>query len=80
MVEGEAFSAQSVKIRAFLERKGGFVPRAEIEAFLGGEKKTAQKAVQRAVQEEAIVEGSRENVGKFAIFLDDEEIWGSSAA
>jgi RecA-family ATPase len=80
MVEGGAFSAQSVKIRAFLEKRGGYVPRAEIEAFLGGEKKTAQKAVQRAVEEQAIAEGGQANKGKFTVFLDDEEVYGPSAA
>ena len=79
LVEGEAFSAQSAKIRGFLEQKKGFVPRADIEAFLGGDKKTAQKAIQRAVQEEAIVEGENEYKGKFTAYHDDEEIWGSLA-
>jgi hypothetical protein len=80
MVEGDAFSAQSVKIRAFLEKKSGFVPRADIEAFLGGEKKTGQKAIQRAVEEQAIAEGSQANKGRFTVFVDDEDVWGPSAA
>lgn len=79
MVEGEAFSPQTTKIRDFLKQREGFVPRAEIETFLGGEKKTAQTAIQRAVKEQGIAEGVGENKGKFAVFVDDEELWGNAA-
>jgi hypothetical protein len=78
MVEGEVFSTQRARVRDFLKQKGGFVPRSEIESFLGGEKKTAQKAIQRAVQEEAIVEGIAENKGKFTVRYDSEEFFGSN--
>jgi RecA-family ATPase len=71
MVEGAVYGPQSARIRAFLEEKTGFVPRADIEALLGGSKDANKKAIQRAMEEQAIAEGTGENKGKFIPYVDD---------
>lgn len=72
MVEGAVFGPQSAKIRTFVEEKGkgGFVPRADIETFLEGTKDATKRAIQRAVEEQAIMEGAGERKGKFVAFED----------
>jgi hypothetical protein len=74
MVEGEAFSPQTVKIREFVERwmkerSNHLVPFGEIEKFLGSERDAARKAVKRAVDEEAITQAQGEFKGNYSVFV-----------
>jgi hypothetical protein len=80
MVEGEAFSPQTVKIREFVERwakerSKTMVPFAEIANSLGSKPDAARKAIKRAVEEEAIIEGQGQLKGSYCVFVagvDDE--------
>lgn len=74
MVEGEAFSPQTGKIRDFVQERSQqthkpFVPFGEIQNFLGSEKDTARKAVKRAEDERAIIQGQGEFKGAYGIFV-----------
>jgi RecA-family ATPase len=75
MIEERLFSPQSARIRKFLEDKNCWVPRAEIDQFLGGHKEATKKAIQRAVAEEAIIEGKGDNIGKFNPRWDSDEFF-----
>ncbi len=75
LTEGKPFSPQSAKVRSFLEEKNDWVSRAEIEQFLGSNKEAAKKAIQRAVDEQAIRAGSGANLNKFVPHCEDDEGW-----
>lgn len=80
MVEGEAYSPQTVKVREFIEqwareKKQPYAPSAEIAKFLASTPEAARKAIKRAVLEQAIIEGQNELKGSYCIFVpgvDDE--------
>jgi hypothetical protein len=81
MVEGEAFSPQSAKIRGFVmeqQKKTGHsvIPRAEIETFLGGTKDASKKAIQRAKDDGAIGEiEAGATKGSFYLPVETDEVF-----
>ena len=71
MMPKDIFSPQTDKIRKFVEDKRGWVSREALNSFLGGASELTRKAIQRAINEEAIVKGGKGNYG--LLWEDDED-------
>ena len=55
------------------------MPRTDIEGFLGGKSDASKKAIQPAVEEQAIAEVLTKT-GKFAPFFETEDIFETAVA
>jgi len=63
-------SPQTTKIRAFISGEKRLVSQEQIERFLGGTADAAKKAIQRAINEKAIVRTSK---GLLGLPINDED-------
>jgi AAA domain len=70
MVEDE-FSPQTKRIREFVQAKGS-ADRADIQSFLGSSAEAAKKAIQRALEEQAINKDTNGDFYVGIILVDDE--------